>query len=99
MGMLLIPVLDTLALVIDIYFKIVVVEIVLHWLIHFKMVTVSNKYAEKFMEILKKLTEPVYKKIRSIIPAYADFDTAPFVLLLALFFVARLIFACKEMLM
>ena len=99
MGMLLVPVFDTLALVIDIYFKIVVVEIVLHYLLHFKMITVSNKYAEKFMEILKKLTEPVYQKIRSKVPAYAGFDTAPFVLLLALFFVARLIYACKEMMM
>ena len=99
MGILLIPIIDTLALVIDIYFKIVVVEIVLHWLIHFNIVTVSNKYAEKFMEILKKLTDPVYKKIRSKIPPYADFDTAPFVLLLALFFVARLLYAFKELLM
>lgn len=97
MGMLLVPFFDTLALVIDIYFKIVVVEIVLYWLIHFNMITISNKYAEKFMKILKKLTEPVYKKIREKIPAYAGLDTAPFVLLLALFFVARLIYACKEM--
>lgn len=99
MGMLLLPFLDTLALVVDIYFKIVVVEIALHWLLHFKMITVSNKYAEKFMEILKRLTDPVYKKIRQKVPAYADFDTAPFVLLLALFFVARLVYACKEMVM
>ncbi len=99
MGILLIPFFDTLDLVVNIYFKIVVVEIVLYWLLHFKLITVSNKYAEKFMEILKMLTAPVYKKIREKIPPFADFDAAPFILLLALFFVSRLLYALKELVM
>lgn len=97
MGMLLVPFFDTLALVVDIYFKIVVVEIVLYWLLHFKIISVNNKYAQKFMEILKMLTLPVYKKIREKVPPFADFDAAPFILLLALFFVARLIYVLREM--
>ncbi len=99
MGVLLIPVLDTLALVVDIYFKIVVVEVVLHWLIHFNIINITNKYAEKFMEILKKLTEPVYQKISQKVPAVSGVDVSPFVLLLALFFVARLIYALKDALL
>lgn len=97
MGMLLVPFFDTLALVIDLYFKVVVVEVILFWLIHFKIVTITNSYAQKFMEILKLLTEPVYKKIRAKIPPFADFDASPFILLLALFFVARLIYVLREM--
>jgi len=65
MGMLLIPFLDVIALVINIYFKIVVIEIVIYWLLHFKFIGVNNKYATKFVELLKKATEPVYKKIRA----------------------------------
>ena len=99
MGMLLIPFLDVVALVVDIYFKVVVVEVVLYWLLHFKLITINNKYASKFVEILKKLTEPVYKKIRSKVPPFADFDASPFILLLALFFVARLVYVLKEMVM
>jgi len=97
MGILLVPFFDTIALVIDIYFKIVVVEVVLHWLIHFKIITIGNKYAEKFMEILNKITQPVYKKIREKIPPFADFDASPFILLLVLFFIARLVYVLKEM--
>lgn len=97
MGMLLIPFLDTLALIVDLYFKVVVVEVVLFWLLHFKIISISNKYAQRFMEILKMLTEPVYKKIRSKVPPFADFDVSPFIVLLALFFVARLIYALHEM--
>ena len=99
MGMLLIPFFDVIALVVDIYFKIVVVEIVIYWLLHFKLINVNNKYAAKFVEILKKATEPVYKKIRAKVPPFADFDASPFILLLALFFVARLVAVLKEMVM
>ena len=99
MGMLLIPFLDVIALVVDIYFKVVVVEVVLHWLLHFNLIAINNKYASKFVDILKKLTEPVYKKIRSKSPPFADFDASPFILLLALFFVARLVYVLKEMVM
>ena len=99
MGMLLIPFLDVIALLVDIYFKIVVVEVVIYWLLHFKIISVNNKYASNFVEILKKATEPVYKKIRSKVPPFADFDVSPFILLLALFFVARLVTVLKEMVM
>ena len=72
MGMLLVPFFDTLALVVDLYFKVVVVEVILFWLIHFKILAITNSYAQKFMDILKMLTEPVYKKIRAKVPPFAD---------------------------
>ena len=96
MGVLLLPLFKTLALVLDIYIKVVVVEIAVHWLIHFKIISVNNKYAEKFVDILKKLTEPVYKKIRAKIPPFADFDASPFILLLILYFIGQLLTALSE---
>ncbi|MBR6409427.1 MAG: YggT family protein [Alphaproteobacteria bacterium] len=96
MGVLLLPVFKTIALVLDIYVKIVIVEIIVHWLIHFKILTVKNKYAEKFVDILKKLTEPVYSRIRSKIPPFADFDASPFILLLILYFIGQLLNALAE---
>ena len=97
MGALLEPFFYIINLVVSLYFKVVVVEIVLHWLIYFKILEANNKYAQKTMEILEKATKPVYKKIREKVPPFADFDASPFILLLALFFVARLIYVLKEM--
>ena len=99
MGMLLIPFYDVIALVVDLYFKIVVVEIFVYWLMHFKVISTNNKYSVKFVEILKKATEPAYKKIRAKVPPFADFDVAPFILLLGVFFIARLVAVLKEMAM
>ena len=99
MGMLLIPFLDVSALLVEIYIKIVVVEVVIFYLLHFKVIKTNNKYAVKFVELLKKVTEPVYKAIRSKIPPFADFDVSPFVLLLGLYFVLRMVEVLRDMLM
>ena len=90
-GLLLMPFLDILGFVVDIYFKVVVVDIVLYWLIHYKLITVHNKYAEKFMNILKSVTEPVYEKIRKKVPPVSGYDVAPYVLLLVVAFVGSFI--------
>ena len=88
-AILLVPILDILGIALDIYFKAVVVDIVLYWLLHYNMISVNNKYAEKFMNLLKKITKPVYELIKKKVPPISNIDVSPYVLLLAL------IFACS----
>lgn len=90
-GLFLMPVLDILSAVIGIYFKIVAVDIILYWMLHYKLMTVHNKYAEKFMQILKLLTEPAYKYIRAKVPPFAGYDIAQYVLLLCIAFVGSFV--------
>lgn len=93
------PFLEVLSIVVDLYFKIVVVQVALQWLIHFKVLEPSNKYAQKTVELLEAATLPVYNKIKSKIPTtFSGFDFAPFVLLLALYFVSRLILSLRVVL-
>lgn len=86
-GLLLMPILDILGIIINLYFKVVAVDIILYWMLQYKLMTVHNKYAEKFMSILKMLTEPAYKLIRSKVAPVGGYDVAPYVLLLAVAFV------------
>ena len=99
MGALLEPFFYIIGFVVDIYFKVVVVEIVLHWLIYFKIWEANNKYAQKTMEILEKATQPVYKKIGEKIPPVSGFDFSPFILLLILLFIGRLVYRLSELVM
>lgn len=99
MGALFEPFLYIIGLIVNLYFKIVVVEVVLYWLIHFKILEPTNKYAKKTMELLEKATQPVYKKISEKVPPIAGFDFSPFILLLILLFVGRLIFRLSEMIL
>ena len=99
MGALLEPFFYIIGFVVDIYFKVVVVEIVLHWQIYFKIFEANNKYAQKTMEILEKATQPVYKKIGEKIPPVSGFDFSPFILLLILLFIGRLVYRLSELVM
>ena len=90
-GLLLMALLDILGVLVDIYFKIVAINIILYWLIHYKLVTVHNKYSEKFMSILKSLTEPVYELIRKKVSPIAGYDVAPYVLLIIIAFISSFI--------
>lgn len=90
-GLFVLPLLDILGVVIDLYFKVVAVDVILYWMLKYKLLTVHNKYSEKFMSILKSLTEPVYAKIRQKVPPVSGYDVAPYVLLLAILFVGSFI--------
>lgn len=83
--------LDVLSIIVGLYFKVVAVDIILYWLLHYQIMSVHNKYAEKFMEILKSLTEPVYKLIRKKVPPLSGHDISPYVLLLFLMFIGMFI--------
>lgn len=90
-GLFVLPLLDILGVVIDLYFKVVAVDVILYWMLKYKLLTVHNKYSEKFMSILKSLTEPVYAKIRQKVPPVSGYDVAPYVLLLTILFVGSFI--------
>ncbi|MFV0627510.1 MAG: YggT family protein [Alphaproteobacteria bacterium] len=78
-----------IGLICDIYFNIVVVQVVLSWLVHFKVLKIDNTFTHKTMDFFNKVTEPVYAKIRQKIPAVNGLDFSPLLLLLVLQFLSR----------
>ena len=62
----------------------------MYWLIHFKVLEPSNKYAQKTVDLLDAVTIPVYNKIKSKIPTViAEIDFAPFGVLLVFIYRKR----------
>ena len=49
MGVIFGPFVDLISLVVNFYFVVVVLEIALHWLIHFKILSVNNPYSTVFL--------------------------------------------------
>ena len=79
---------DTL---IDLYIFAVVISVVLTWLVHFNVVNTSKQFVYMVGDFLYRITEPVLKRIRSVIPAIGGIDLSPLFLLLLLTFVQRLL--------
>jgi YggT family protein len=99
MGALFGAILDIVGLVVNLYLMVVVLQVVLHWLVHFKILRVENKYSSATVAFLEKVTQPVYKKVSEKIPPISGFDASPFIVILVLWFVCRLIYRLSIALM
>ena len=77
--------------VIDIYTWIVIAGAIMSWLVAFALVNISNKFIRMVVEVLYRLTEPVLRPIRRILPNLGGVDISPVILLLGLFFIRSLL--------
>lgn len=74
-----------LLLILDICFWIIIVQAVLSWLLAFNVLNVNNDFVRSLYGGLMRLTEPVYRPIRKILPDTRPMDLAPLVVLIGIF--------------
>ena len=77
--------------VIQLYIYVLVASAVLSWLVAFNVVNVRNPIVSQIGEVLYRLTEPVLRPIRSVLPNLGGIDLSPIVLVLLLLFISRLL--------
>ena len=81
------PILLLLYRVIDIYFYILIINIVLSWLIAFNIVNMQNKIVVSILYTTNRLTDPLLNPVRRILPNLGGIDISPIILVLCLLFV------------
>ena len=83
--------LDLILLVLQIYWYIVLVMIIMSWLVAFNVVNTRNQFVYQVWKILNQLTDPVLRPIRQFLPAFSGLDLSPLVLFVIIFFIERVI--------
>lgn len=73
-----------LNLLLDLLFWIIMVQIVLSWLVAFNVINTHNDFVRQFLYALDRVTEPLYRPIRRILPDFGGLDFSPMVVLLAI---------------
>ncbi len=81
------PILLLLYRIIDIYFYILIINIVLSWLIAFNIVNMQNKIVVTILYATNRLTDPLLNPVRRILPNLGGIDISPIILVLCLLFV------------
>jgi YggT family protein len=71
-------------LVVQIYFWVIVVSVVLSWLITFNVVNPYNPGVRAVQRVCGQLTEPLLRPIRRFMPDLGGLDISPIVLLLGI---------------
>jgi len=73
-----------LNLLLDLLFWVIMVQIVLSWLVAFNVINTHNDFVRQFLTALDRVTEPLYRPIRRILPDFGGLDFSPMVVLLAI---------------
>ena len=80
-------VLDIVLIVLDLYVWLLIASAILSWLVAFNVVNMRNQFIRTIVEMLYRLTEPMLRPIRRMMPNLGGVDISPVILLLGLFFV------------
>jgi YggT family protein len=82
---------NLLLTVIDLYWWVVIVSVILSWLVAFDVLNTRSQAAQTIWRAVDTLTEPLLRPIRSVLPAVGGLDLSPLILLLGLQFLRDLI--------
>jgi YggT family protein len=78
--------------VITIYIWLLIIQAVLSWLVAFGVVNRHNRVVAMVGDFLWRVTEPVLRPIRRVLPDLGGIDISPVILILLLYFLRNLMF-------
>ena len=61
---------------------IIIAQAILSWLVAFNVINTSNDFVRSVLYALDRMTEPLYRPIRRILPDFGALDLSPMVALL-----------------
>ena len=84
-------VLEIVMMVLDLYSWVIIASVVLSWLIAFNAINIRNRLVYMVNETCYRLTEPLMRQIRRILPYMGGLDLSPVIILLAITFLQKVI--------
>ena len=78
-------------LLLNVLFWIIIVQVILSWLLAFNVLNTSSNGVRTFAVALDRLTAPLYRPIRRILPDFGGLDFSPLVILLLIEVIERLL--------
>ena len=84
-------VLDIILIVLQIYIWLLIAAAVLSWLIAFNVVNTRNQVVSVVGEFLYRITEPLLRPIRAMLPNLGGLDVSPVILILLILLIENII--------
>ena len=83
--------LDVILMLLNLYVWLLIAAAVLSWLVAFNVVNVRNQFVGMVADFLYRITEPVLRPIRNIMPNLGGLDISPVILILIIYFIQQVI--------
>jgi YggT family protein len=81
-----------LYVVLDLYKWVLIISAILSWLIAFNVINTHNRFIYTVSDMMYRLTEPVLRPIRNVLPNLGGLDLSPIVVILVILFAQKLLF-------
>ena len=76
--------LQILGMLLNIVWVIIIVQAVMSWLLMFNVINTHNEFVRQLWMVLDRITEPLYRPFRRIMPDFGGLDLTPMVVLVLL---------------
>ena len=86
-----IALIDILQLLLWVLSWIVIAQVIISWLYAFNVINPGSGFMRTVVEALDRITAPLYRPIRKLLPDFGGIDFSPLVLLLAIAIVSKLL--------
>jgi YggT family protein len=86
---------DVLIILLNVLWWIIIIQAIFSWLIVFNVINTYNDFVRSFIRALDRITEPLYRPIRRILPDFGGIDFSPFVVLILIMVIQRLLVGLK----
>jgi YggT family protein len=91
MDVVLLPLINVISIALNLYMWALIISAILSWLVAFNVVNTSNQFVYSVGNFLHRITEPVLRPIRNILPEMGGIDLSPMVLILGIYFLQGLL--------
>ena len=76
---MLLALIQILNLLLDVLWWIIIIQVVLSWLFAFNVLNSSSAGLRAFVRALDRITDPIYRPIRKVLPDFGGIDLSPMV--------------------
>ena len=63
---------------------VIIAQVIISWLVAFNVINTSSNFVRTVLDALDRLTAPLYRPIRKILPDFGGIDFSPIILILAI---------------
>lgn len=85
------PLFQIIDLLLQILTWIIIAQAILSWLVAFNVINTHNDFVRTFLNALDRITEPLYRPIRRLLPDFGGLDFSPLVLLLIIYILRNIL--------
>ena len=73
-----------IVMILQVLVWVIIAQVIISWLVAFNVINTQSNFVRTVLDVLDRLTAPLYRPIRKILPDFGGIDFSPIVLILAI---------------